>query len=57
MIRQIARQIFASGLPSIALVGPVTEKMLEAVGEMLTDFGEPATLVFAPRSTKTLVPA
>lgn len=57
MIRQIARQILNSGLPTIALVGPITEKMLDAVGEMLADFGEPATLVFTPRSIKTLVPA
>lgn len=57
MMRQIAQQVFNTGLPTIALVGPVTEKMLQAVGQMLVDFGEPAELAFTSRSMKTLVSA
>lgn len=43
-IRAVARQVLEHGLPAIALVGPVTEPVLDAVGSMLADFGEPPTL-------------
>jgi hypothetical protein len=36
------------GLPAIALVGPVTESLLETVTAMLTDFGGKPTVVFSP---------
>lgn len=57
MIRQIAQQVFNTGLPTIALVGPVTEKLLQAVGDMLADFGQPTELVFAPRPVGALLSA
>jgi predicted Zn-dependent peptidase len=56
MIRQIAGQTFGSGLPAIALVGPVTEELLQSVGDMLSDFGEPAVLTFAPKNARSLMP-
>jgi len=56
MVRQVAQQTFNTGLPTIAMVGPITEQLLQAVGEMLSDFGEPAALAFASKSAKTLVP-
>ncbi|MBN1429421.1 MAG: insulinase family protein [Anaerolineae bacterium] len=52
-IRQVAQQTFKTGLPTIAMVGPVTEELLQAVGEMLSDFGEPATLSFASKLAGT----
>jgi predicted Zn-dependent peptidase len=56
MVRQVAQQTFNTGLPTIAMVGPITEDLLQAVGDMLSDFGEPAALAFASKSAKTLVP-
>jgi predicted Zn-dependent peptidase len=46
-IQQVARTIFQAGLPTIALVGPISEELLSLVGDMLTDFGESPVLTFA----------
>jgi predicted Zn-dependent peptidase len=48
-IRLTAQRVFAAGVPSMALVGPVSEPLLEAVGDMLCDFGGNPTLACAPR--------
>lgn len=38
-IQHVARQLCQMSIPTIALVGPVSEILLEDVGEMLTEFG------------------
>ncbi len=48
-IQQIASEICGGKLPTVALVGPVSEPLLQAVGNMLSDFGEPPQMIFAPR--------
>lgn len=39
-IAQVAQPACLGGLPSLALVGPVTEDLLAGVGAMLADFGD-----------------
>jgi predicted Zn-dependent peptidase len=46
-VRQIARETADSGLPTIALVGPVSEELLQQVGAMLSDFGGTPLLTYA----------
>lgn len=41
-IQQVAQETFMTGLPAAALVGPVSEELLAAAGELFTDFGEEA---------------
>lgn len=53
-IRQAAIETFAAGLPTLALVGPVSEELLNAIGKMLSDFGAPPTLIFAPEDAPAL---
>jgi predicted Zn-dependent peptidase len=50
-IHQAAQSALAGGLPAIALVGPISEAVLNGVGEMLSQFGETPTLSFAPQRT------
>lgn len=54
-IREVAQQVFSSGLPTIALVGPVSEELLAAVSEMLADFGQPADPALAPRGEPAML--
>lgn len=42
-VKQVAEQAFNTGMPTIALVGPVSEQISEAVCGMLADFGGPPT--------------
>jgi hypothetical protein len=43
-VRKVAEEAFNTGMPTIALVGPVSEQISEAVCAMLADFGGPPTL-------------
>ncbi len=47
-VRQIAGEMIDKGLPTIALVGPVSEELLQQVGAMLSDFGGTPLLTYAP---------
>jgi len=51
-IKQTAIKVLESGLPVISLTGPVSEELLQAVGSMLTDFGDaPPELVYGQGNT------
>lgn len=47
-VQHVAQQTCNAGLPTIALVGPVNESLLESVIAMLTDFGGTPTISSAP---------
>jgi predicted Zn-dependent peptidase len=53
-VQIIAQELLSSGLPTVALVGPVVSELLEAVGSMLADFGEPPRTILMPRRTYSL---
>lgn len=38
-VQCVAQELLAQGLPTIAMVGPVSEGLLETIGQMLSDFG------------------
>ena len=44
--RQLAIDTYSAGLPTIALVGPVSDELLQAVGNMLNDFGQTSNIGF-----------
>lgn len=48
-IQKLASDLIQTGLPTIALVGPVDEKLLQVVEAMLTDFGMKPIICFEPR--------
>lgn len=53
-VQTVAQELLTSGLPTVALVGPVGSELLEAVASMLADFGEPPRTVLMPRRTYSL---
>jgi predicted Zn-dependent peptidase len=53
-IQKIACELCSRQLPTVALVGPVSEQLLQGVRDMLGDFGEPPTMIFAPRSEREM---
>ena len=46
-VQEIATQLANGELPTIALVGPVGEELLQQVGMMLSDFGGTPTLAYS----------
>ena len=56
-IPQLAGQLLASGLPTIALVGPVDEGLMKTVESLLIDFGGKPVIRFEPRRPEMVMPA
>jgi predicted Zn-dependent peptidase len=54
-VQTVAQETLNAGLPTISLVGAVSEELLQAVGAMLADFGEPVDLVFTPRREPAMI--
>ena len=55
-VQQVALEIFSAGLPTIALVGPVSDKLLSDVETMLSDFGEPSSVTFTGENGQSAAP-
>jgi len=56
-VRQVGLQLLEAGLPTIALVGPVTSPLLQAVTAMLSDFGgQPQVILVSKNGTKETQP-
>jgi predicted Zn-dependent peptidase len=55
-VQQVALEIFSAGLPTIALVGPVSDKLLSDVETMLSDFGEPSSVTFTGENGQSAFP-
>jgi hypothetical protein len=55
-VQQVALEIFSAGLPTIALVGPVSDKLLSDVETMLSDFGEPSSVTFTDENGQSAFP-
>jgi predicted Zn-dependent peptidase len=51
-IQRIARDLCGGELPTVALVGSVSEQLLQVVGNMLGDFGEPPKMIVATRPAR-----
>jgi predicted Zn-dependent peptidase len=56
-VQQAAIAAFSAGLPTIALTGPITEDLLQAVGGMLADFGGQPTLELVSEEAPVSHPA
>lgn len=54
---RLAGQLLESGLPTIALVGPIDEGLLKIVETLLTDFGGKPVIRFEPRRPEMMLPA
>lgn len=52
-VREVACETFSIGLPTIALVGPVSDKLLKDVETMLSDFGEPSSVAFVAENMQS----
>lgn len=54
-VRNVALNVASAGLPTIALIGPLSEQMLQAVSDMLSSFGGVPALTFDIGRTPALV--
>ena len=50
-VQRAGLQLLEAGLPTIALVGPISSELLQAVTAMLSDFGEQPEVIFASDSS------
>ena len=57
-IQQVALNAVSTGLPTMALVGPVTPGLLDTVGSLCVDFGQEPKLIYTSHDVPTeLAPA
>jgi predicted Zn-dependent peptidase len=50
-VQRVAQKLLMGGLPTLALVGPVNDGLVQAVSDMLADFGEPPRVILTPQRT------
>ncbi|HEX3049906.1 MAG TPA: pitrilysin family protein [Aggregatilineaceae bacterium] len=50
-LHEVTQSLCATGLPTMALVGPLSEELVNAVGNMLSDFGEAPTIRLTSQPT------